>query len=387
VNRHGAREGSGEAGREEPQNLLGNKRSTASTPSVTALYDPQRFRRLPLPGDASTRSYYRLVPRSIAQSGRDAGSRHGIESAKDTDDTELPEEPRALILMVFEPHEGREAVENFMLVTELFQAMECPVPQILRASPEAGALVLEDLGDLTLEQVAATRTAFPRGLYEEALQIVIRAQSQGGGQLGSRPSVAHRCLDRARLGAELAFLRCHLLERNRPLSPVATRATDAAFDWIAGAVARIPPVLNHRDYHSRNLMVTSRGLVLVDYQDALLASPFYDPASLLLDSYTLVPRALREELLTGYLRVARSHAAIPLPSSDAEARWWYYLTALQRSLKALGTFAYQGLVRRRTSFLRSVPLTLHHIRCNPAAERAVMSPLLAMLHDEAGELT
>ncbi len=36
--------------------------------------------------------------------------------------------------------------------------------------------------------------------------------------------------------------------------------------------------------------------------------------------------------------------------------------ALQRNLKALGTFGYQATVRGKTSYLRDVPRTLRYIR-------------------------
>ena len=49
---------------------------------------------------------------------------------------------------------------------------------------------------------------------------------------------------------------------------------------------RQPACLNHRDYHSWNLMIHDEAVCVIDFQDALLAPPQYDLASLLNDRIT-----------------------------------------------------------------------------------------------------
>jgi len=39
------------------------------------------------------------------------------------------------------------------------------------------------------------------------------------------------------------------------------------------------PCLNHRDYHSWNLMIQDEAVRVIDFQDALMAPPQYDLAS------------------------------------------------------------------------------------------------------------
>ena len=65
----------------------------------------------------------------------------------------------------------------------------------------------------------------------------------------------------------------------------------AALTRLADRAAEAPHrVLCHRDFHSRNLMVTEDGsLAMVDIQDARWGPDSYDLASLLRDAYVDIP--------------------------------------------------------------------------------------------------
>ena len=132
----------------------------------------------------------------------------------------------------------------------------------------------------------------------------------------------------------------------------------------------MPRVLCHRDFHSRNLMVHRGRVVVVDLQDVMSGPVFYDAASLLLDNYVDVPSGIITDSLGQLSRRSRlshhvqSGAAVPswprgLSDGDRQA---FVLTALQRSLKALGTFSYQVHVAGNAEFRQYVPRTWTHVR-------------------------
>ena len=116
-----------------------------------------------------------------------------------------------------------------------------------------------------------------------------------------------------------------------------------ALDALAEEVASYPRTLAHRDLHSENVLGTSgEGLVVIDFQDALLAPRAYDMASLAVDPYrTQDPRL--GGAFRGLARTARG--ASPME---------FDRTALQRALKALGTFGYQVTRRKRAHYMRFV---------------------------------
>ena len=66
---------------------------------------------------------------------------------------------------------------------------------------------------------------------------------------------------------------------------------------------RQTPCLNHRDYHSWNLMIQNEAVRVIDFQDALLAPPQYDLASLLNDRVTdsVISADLEAELVRYYI--------------------------------------------------------------------------------------
>ena len=135
-------------------------------------------------------------------------------------------------------------------------------------------------------------------------------------------------------------------------------------------LSAFPRVLAHRDYHSRNVMVLSpegtpghANLRVLDFQDARMGNVFYDLASLLRDSYVTLPEDAVEDL-----RYAWRHAAtaeLRGAAGDPGAfDWRFDLAALQRNVKAIGTFGNQAHNRGKRIYLRSIPPTVAHLREN-----------------------
>src|SRR4030095_11901468 len=85
----------------------------------------------------------------------------------------------------------------------------------------------------------------------------------------------------------LQFFRKHFLEgyRGATLTDAALVQLSREFASIAEELASEPPVLCHRDYHSRNLMLHEGSLYIIDFQDARMAPDTYYLVSLLRDSY------------------------------------------------------------------------------------------------------
>jgi hypothetical protein len=117
-------------------------------------------------------------------------------------------------------------------------------------------------------------------------------------------------------------------------------------------------VLCHRDYHSRNLMIHEECLYIIDFQDARMGPDTYDLVSLLRDSYVDLPEATVDELIAYFLALKGE------ADSEAPFRSRFNLMALQRNLKALGTFGYQTTARRNPVYIQYIPRTLRYVRHN-----------------------
>ncbi len=130
-------------------------------------------------------------------------------------------------------------------------------------------------------------------------------------------------------------------------------------EWarIVDELAGEPRVLCHRDYHSRNLMLSDGSLYIIDFQDARMGPDTYDLASLLRDSYVDITDRELDDLIAYFL-------ALKGCADVDEFRRRFDLMALQRNLKALGTFGYQTVTRANSVYIQYMPRTLRYARSN-----------------------
>jgi N-acetylmuramate 1-kinase len=252
----------------------------------------------------------------------------------------------------------------FANVADLLQRMQLPVPAILGHSDVGGILALQDLGDVTLQaHLGAASATDHAALYREAVTLIETLQRRGREFASDRDLPYRIAFDVEKFTWELDFFVRHFLEayRGAVLTAGDRRALSEAWAAIAGELASEPRVLCHRDYHSRNLMLRAGKLYLIDFQDARLGPDTYDLASLLRDSYVDLADLEIDELIAYFLALKKMPA-----SQAAEFRRRFDLMALQRNLKALGTFGFQTTTRGNPVYIQYIPRTLRHVRTNLA---------------------
>ena len=290
---------------------------------------------VPLTGDASDRKYFRIIP---AEGASIVLALH----AGPIDFASLP----------------------FANVGTLMQQIPLPVPGILGHSDELGIVTLQDLGDVTLQaHLGAASPSEHAALYRQAVALIEQLQRRGG-ELHSLDYLPYGiAFDVEKLTWELDFFARHFIEgyRGSAFEPAERAALAAEFAVIAQELAGEPRVLCHRDYHSRNLMLRDGSLYIIDFQDARMGPDTYDLVSLLRDSYVDIADRELDELIAYFLALKNgSGGAEP----DDAFRRRFDLMALQRNLKALGTFGYQTITRRNTVYIQYIPRTLRYARTN-----------------------
>ena len=259
---------------------------------------------VPLPGGAGARRYWR-VRFSEAKS---AVLMHAV-----------PEDPAILPPAL----RGERVALPFVEVTGLLARHGLPVPEIFAVEPGERWILLEDLGDVHLLDLASAE----RGArLREAVDLLARVHA-----LPREDALPfQRQFDAEWVRFELRTFAEHgLPERFR------AELSDE-LDALAQSVAALPRGLALRDYQSQNLMVDPSGrLRVIDYQDALLAPPELDLAALLFDSYLELEPAERASLCALYWS---ARGASPDPAHFA-------LLAVQRKCKDYGR--YRLLVERK----------------------------------------
>ena len=123
-------------------------------------------------------------------------------------------------------------------------------------------------------------------------------------------------------------------------------------------------MLCHRDYHSRNLMLHAGSLYIIDFQDARMGPDTYDLASLLRDSYVDLADRDVDDLIAYFIALRGRTDAAGGERSSVEFRRRFDLMAVQRNLKALGTFGYQTMSRGNPVYIQYIPRTLRYLARN-----------------------
>jgi len=273
--------------------------------------------------------------------------------------------PRQASPYVLAVHSGPIEFDRlpFANVAALLSAMPVPVPRILGHSNPLGVVALEDLGDITLQaHLESTARADLDAHYREAIEHVATIQRRGQELAHGQFLPYTLAFDVPKLMFELDFFATHFLEGHRSTAlPASARAAlGEEFVRLASELADEPRVVCHRDYHSRNLMVHAGTLAIIDFQDARMGPDTYDLASLLRDSYVELEADAVDAFIAHFLSLDRGphgHAG------DAVAfRTRFDTMALQRNLKALGTFGYQASKRGNRAYLGDVPRTLGYLR-------------------------
>jgi aminoglycoside/choline kinase family phosphotransferase len=265
------------------------------------------------------------------------------------------------------------------------QQVPLPVPDILGHSDELGILALQDLGDVTLQaHLGAAAASEHAALYRQAVAFIEQLQRRGA-ELQSDAFIPYRiAFDVEKLTWELDFFARHFIEGYRGAAFTPAERTALAEEWrpIVEELAGEPRVLCHRDYHSRNLMLRDASLYVIDFQDARMGPDTYDLVSLLRDSYVDITDRELDELIAYFLALKqRDGAAVPM----TEFRRRFDLMALQRNLKALGTFGYQTLTRQNTVYIQYIPRTLRYAKTN-LAKYPRFARLRQLLASHVGEL-
>jgi aminoglycoside/choline kinase family phosphotransferase len=328
-----------------------------------------------LAGDASSRRYYRaelngrITPPSIVVMELPDGSLLPLSSEE---------------LSVFK---APLKELPFLNMHRFLSRIGVRVPRLYGQSIEEGLLFLEDLGDVALwDKVQGLPPSAVLTWYQKAIDALLLLQIRGTREREDSCIAFQQRFDfRLYMWEFDHFLEYGLQERPETKIPqIQIQELRNIFIDIARRLDSLPPCLNHRDYHSWNLMIHDNKVAMIDFQDALLAPPQYDLASLLNDRVTdsVIQPDLEEKLLSYYLdrRIDIEKKAI----ARDEFIDIYLLSAIQRDLKIVGRFYYLDIVKGKIAYKRFIPPTVRRLKRNlarlPQTEKLI--PILAEYYEE-----
>jgi aminoglycoside/choline kinase family phosphotransferase len=275
-------------------------------------------------GDASARRYFRLA----------SGAAHYV----------LAEAPPAT-----------EKNEAFVSIAGLLRDAGVKVPAVLGVDFDRGFLLLEDLGDQLLLPKLDAGSVDER--YQQAFEVLVQMAAVDSAHAGLAD------YDRALLSEELSRFQAWFVQELLGYTlPAAEQAQlDNLSARLIDSALEQPRVLVHRDFHSRNLMLTDDNeLAVIDFQDAVVGPITYDLVSLLRDCYIQWPGAQVRAWALAYRDLLRSRGLVGDIDQGQFLRWFDWM-GLQRHIKVLGTFARLYLRDGKSAYLDDLPLVIHYV--------------------------
>jgi aminoglycoside/choline kinase family phosphotransferase len=248
---------------------------------------------------------------------------------------------------------GGSELGSYIEIARFLERFHVGAPEIYAFDRERGVILMEDLGDIHLED--ALKTASPAeatSYYAGALDILIELETTVTETLMHGELLRERVFDEAALLGETDYFMREFIGGFCPV-PIPDSWEDER-RRLAAALARQQRVFMHRDYQSRNIMLKDGRLRIVDFQTAHRGPGLYDAASLLKDAYHPVPPAARRRLLEDFHAGLQERGA-RRGERFAEFYEAFTLAGIQRTLQALAAFVKLGVRMGKPGFRDSIP--------------------------------
>jgi tRNA threonylcarbamoyl adenosine modification protein YjeE len=297
-------------------------------------------------GDASTRSYARLVR---------------------SDDFVIlmnsPKRPDGPAIYDGKPYSAAvhlaEDVKPFVAIANGLRERGFSAPAIHHADLEAGFLITEDFDNASF--VEGDPPAPISGRYQAATDMLAALHCLLLPEiLPLAPGITYTipAFDTGAMLVEVGLMPEWYLP-DRDATPTAELRDEFIAKWreLLARPAAAAKTWVMRDFHSPNLIwLDARADIakvgIIDFQDAVLGSPAYDLVSLLQDARVDVPEALELAMLTRYIKARLASDDAFDPAAFAEL---YAIMSAQRNTRLLGTFARLNRRDGKPQYLKHQP--------------------------------
>src|SRR5690348_14463491 len=257
-------------------------------------------------------------------------------------------------LIAMDAPPANEDCRPYVRVADMLRDAGVHAPLIFAADLAQGFLLMSDLGARTYASVLDAQNA--SALYDDALDALVRMQHV-------RCDDALPPYDDALLRRELALFPDWYVERHlgRTLSTAERATLDRVFDALVANNLAQPRVFVHRDYHARNLMLSTPNPGVLDFQDAVYGPITYDLVSLLRDAYVEWSEERQIDWAVRYWERARD-AGLPVHADFGDFWRDFEWTGAQRQLKVLGIFARLKHRDGKSAYVTDMPRVMRYLR-------------------------
>jgi len=252
-------------------------------------------------------------------------------------------------LVIMDAPPALEDCAGYVRMARLLHDAGLHVPTILDWDEANGFMLLSDLGPTTyLDRMRADPQATD-SLCEQASESLVRLQGIPKPQW--LPDY-----DVARIRMELSWFTQWYVSAyfGLPLEGRTGAVLEQASEALERCFLQQPQIMVHRDYHSRNLMVSDPNPGILDFQGAVWGPAAYDLAGMLRDAYIEWDESFQIAHAQAHWERARA-TGVPMPSSFNDFWRDFEWCGLQRQLKVLGLFARLTLRDGKHDYVADMP--------------------------------
>ena len=244
--------------------------------------------------------------------------------------------------------------ENFayLMIGRHLYGKGLPLPEIYDYDLDNGWFILEDLGDLRLQDAVLLGNDSGR-LLENVIELLFKTQISGIKGFKKEWCCQTERYDRFVMRRqESDYFRDSFLTGYLGIKSEWPEL-EGPFDHLSETASMAgSSYLLYRDFQSRNIMIHhEKKIGLLDWQGSRFGPLGYDLASFLIDPYINIPHDEKERLYGLYLSLLQEYDA----SMTRDFERYYPYLAIQRNLQILGAFSYLGKVQGKAYFKAYIP--------------------------------
>jgi aminoglycoside/choline kinase family phosphotransferase len=273
--------------------------------------------------------------------------------------------------IVMDAPPDKEDSKPFIHVAQLLLQAQIEAPKVFQTDLDKGFLLLSDLGSKTLYSEIKLENA--AHFYNKVSSTLVKLQKST--LTNELPQY-----DAVLLRRELELFPDWYLAKHLDYQMTEKERFDLSivFDELIASILKQATVFVHRDFHSRNLMITpSHEIGVLDFQDAVIGPITYDLVSIFRDAYLEWSEEQQVDWMIRYWEMARKEA-LPVPSDFGEFYQDIEWMGLQRHLKILGIFARLFHRDAKEGYLKDIPLVLAYTE-KVAQRYSIFRPLVKIL--------
>ena len=252
--------------------------------------------------------------------------------------------------------------QRFRKVSAALEQVGVMAPLVFAFDDDLGLMLMSDMGRTQLIEVYQMNAhAHPYSIIHRVLNDLIRLSQIPDPLLMQEDQFLVGRYDQALLARDFGLFTEWCIEKALGVTLFSQEKESllALARQFESAFNEQPQVWVHRDFHSRNLMLTDDDVAVIDFQDMVKGPICYDLISLVFDAYWLIPMQDQKNIIDDFYRLLCSESLIDVSREDFQR--WVAATAMQRLIKILGIFCRLSLRDGKTQYLADLPMVIHHI--------------------------